>query len=67
MKYRLLKDAENDSAKAGCIVYKCMQCDYGLSSDDTALTGIQHVFVTLEEDGGYPGFTIPARDLEMVD
>lgn len=67
LKFKLLKDAQNDSAKAGTIVYKCRQCDYGLSSEDTRFTGIEHTFVTLKEDGGYPGFTIPVQDLERVE
>jgi hypothetical protein len=52
--------------KAGTTVYKCAKYDYGLSSDDTCSTGVEHVSVTLDPTGDYPFFTIPLRDLEIV-
>ncbi len=66
-KYRTLKDSiVEPSVKAGSIVYRQRGWDYGLASDDTRATGVEHVSVTLNEDGDYPGFTIPLRDLEEV-
>lgn len=50
-------------AKRGEFVYDRWGCDYGLSSDDTRATGVEHTTVTLNEDGSYPGFTIPRRHL----
>lgn len=47
-------------------VYQCKGYDYGTANDDTRLTGIHHVSVTLKEDGDYPFFTIPSEDLEEV-
>jgi len=53
-------------AEAGQVVYQCFKCDYGLASDDSRITGIEHASVTLKEDGDYPSFTIPKRDLELI-
>lgn len=50
----------------GTICYDFMRHDYGLASDDTRITGVPHVSVTLDPDGGYPSFTIVATDLEEV-
>lgn len=66
--YRVLKDsALSEEAKAGSVVYDCLGHDYGLASDDTRMTGIEHVSVTLKRSGGYPYFTIPRRDLKKID
>lgn len=54
-------------ALVGDIVFDQHGYDYGLASDDTHFTGIEHVSVTKEADGGYPGFTIAKRDLEPMD
>lgn len=63
--YRVLKDsALCQDAKAGTVVFKQTMYDYGLAADDTAITGIEHISVSLKRHGGYPGFTIPLRDLE---
>jgi hypothetical protein len=64
MKYKLKVDRFQH--KAGAIVYDQRGYDYGLASDDTRYTGIQHVSVTLNEDGDYPGFTVAERDLEKI-
>lgn len=47
-------------------VYQCKGHDYGLASDDSRATGIEHVSVTLDPTGDYPFFTIPKTDLEEV-
>lgn len=66
-RYRLLREATtNSETKAGDIVYSCASHDYGLASDDSRMTGIPHVSVTLKSDGGYPFFTVPRRDLEVM-
>lgn len=52
--------------KAGTIVYPLKRHDYGLADDDTRITKIQHISVTLEEDGDYPSFTVPAYDVERI-
>lgn len=66
-KYRMLRDATTDAtAVAGSIVYGCAKYDYGLASDDTRMTGIQHVSVTFNPDGDYPFFTVPEHDLEEI-
>lgn len=54
-------------AKAGDAVYDQRGHDYGLASDDTRITGIEHVTVTLNENGDYPGFTVPKHHLIKVD
>lgn len=64
MKYNLLQDRFEHAA--GTIVYALKAYDYGLSSDDTHSTGIEHISVTENENGGYPFFTIPVADLEIL-
>lgn len=44
---------------AGTIVHECERHDYGLRRDDENYTGVEHLFLTLNKDGDYPGFTIP--------
>lgn len=48
---------------AGTRVTKLAKYDYGLSSDDSRAFGIQHVSVTLNENGDYPSFTVPVSKL----
>jgi hypothetical protein len=50
-------------AKRGDFVYDQIGYDYGLASDDTRWTGIEHTSVTLKENGDYPGFTVPVKHL----
>ena len=51
-------------AQAGARVYELMHHDYRLARDDTNLTGVPHVSVTLKEDGDYPSFTVAEEELE---
>lgn len=61
----MLTDSQiNPDAVKGTIVYKAAKADYGCASDDTAMTGIPHISVSLKPDGDYPFFTHPLRDLE---
>ena len=63
-KYIMLADSKvNTDVKEGTVVYEYLKHDYGLASDDTWITGIEHVSVTLNEDGNYPSFTVPVTDL----
>lgn len=52
---------------AGTIVYDAGCYDYSLAADDTRLTGVEHVSVTLNSSGGYPFFTIPKRQLDKAE
>jgi len=58
-----LRVARND-VPAGTVVYKSTRYDYGLASDDTRYTGVEHISVTLKEDGDYPFFTVPKHNLQ---
>ena len=62
--YKLLKDTFEH--KAGTIVFDLASYDYGLASDDTRQTGIEHVSVTLNEDGDYPSFTVAKADIQEI-
>lgn len=63
--FRILRaDRAASKVSIGDTVYRCAGHDYGCSSDDTAMTGIPHISVTLDSSGGYPFFTIPVEDLE---
>lgn len=60
--------ADRSAAKVeiGQLVYDCKRHDYGCASDDTRMTGVEHVSVTLDPEGDYPFFTIPTADIEAV-
>lgn len=51
----------------GTVCYRLRGFDYGVASDDTRMTGVQHVSMTLDPEGDYPSFTVPEKDLEVVD
>jgi hypothetical protein len=53
-------------AKGGDAVFALKGHDYGLASDDSRITGVEHVSVTLKSDGSYPSFTVPAADLKEI-
>jgi hypothetical protein len=38
---------------------------YGVSSDDTRATGIEHMAIA-DNESGYPFFTIPCADVERL-
>lgn len=65
--YRVLRVSTKcgacDNLRPGEVVYKQRGYDYGLSSDDTRATGVEHITVTRDPEGDYPGFTIAKRDL----
>ena len=64
MIYRLKR--ERLGWPAGTLVYPLKMHDYGLASDDTRATGIEHISVTQDPTGGYPSITATYDDLEEV-
>ncbi len=65
--YRMLKDSSLEpKAVIGTIVYGISHHDYGLASDDSRMTGVPHISVTLNSEGLYPFFTVPLADLEAL-
>lgn len=65
-RYKLLN--ERFEHKAGSLVNQAMSYDYGLARDDANWTGVEHVSVTVDPNGGYPFFTVPLHDLvELYD
>ena len=68
MKYKITKSGTNSgNFPAGTIVYDLRGHDYGIASDDTRMSGIEHVSVTLDPDGNYPSFTVVKDDLEKIE
>jgi hypothetical protein len=63
MKYILLKDRFEH--KAGTTVYFYTGPTYGLVSEDTFDSGIEHLAVTLKPDGTHPFFTVAIDELEV--
>lgn len=61
MKYELINDRLEH--KKGTIVYDYVGHDYGLASDDTNYTGVEHISVTRDPEGGTPFFTTPIDNL----
>ena len=67
-KYEMLKDSRLcEEAKKGTTVYRCNKPDYGCASDDTMMTGVPHISVTLDPSGDYPFFTVPEPDIRALD
>lgn len=62
--YKLLQ--ERFEHEAGTIVYDSAKYDYGLSRDDTMMTGVHHISVTTNADGDYPFFTVPVDQLQKL-
>jgi hypothetical protein len=58
--------ANEAKATAGTIVFACAKHDYGLARDDTRMTGVPHISVTMKSDGDYPFFTVPEDSVEEV-
>lgn len=54
---------EHHGHPAGTIIYHATGYDYGMASDDTRMTGVEHTSMTLEPSGDYPTFTVPYRDI----
>lgn len=64
--YRLRETFGRENIIKGTVVYRQSGHDYGLAGDDTRLTGVEHISVTLNKNGDYPGFTIPRYLLEEI-
>lgn len=60
------KAAGNPELPIGSTVYLQRGHDYGLARDDSRANGHEHVSVTLNPDGDYPGFTIRRDLLEAI-
>lgn len=50
----------------GDIIYKCVQGDFGVASQDSRMMGARFISVTYEKDGDYPFFTIAYDDIQKV-
>lgn len=59
-------DRAASTVEVGDTVYYCKGHDYGCANDDSRMTGIEHVSVTINEDGDYPFFTIPRADISPL-
>lgn len=47
----------------GDIMELCDKYDYGLTRDDEAVTGEEHIF--LSYDGDYPGYSLPLSSVSL--
>ena len=67
-KYVFVKDWERGDSvfKQGDVVTRCRLVTYGLCSYDAHATGIGHMAMTLDSDGGYPFFTVPINVIEPL-
>ena len=65
MKYKLL--VKRFEHEVGTICYKFNKYDYGLTRDDSCVTGVSHTAVTLDPEGkDYPFFTVPSDHLKII-
>lgn len=60
--YRLR--APHDGLLIGTICYRLSMWDYGVAGDDSRRYGTDHISMTLDPRGNYPGFTVPTYLLE---
>lgn len=58
--------ADRFDSKAGDVVYSAAVSDYGLTAFDAQMTGVDHISVTVNADGGYPTFTVPSHTLVEI-
>jgi len=66
--YKMLVDSRLEpKATKGTTVYDCRGYDYGTASLDTRMSGIEHMSVTLDPEGGYPFFTVPVDAVELIE
>ena len=66
-KYRVVDNSRSAIETAvGDIVYLCNKYDYDCSNDDSRIFNEEYISVTRDETGDYPLFTIPARDVEII-
>ncbi|OOG85691.1 hypothetical protein B0E42_12875 [Pseudomonas sp. A25(2017)] len=67
MKYKMLQDSViNPDVKLGSLVYDCVEEDFGCAKAESDFTGLPHISVTLDPDGGYPCFVAPLGILEVA-
>lgn len=64
-KYCLTKKVHGHPA--GTICYEARHHDYGLASDDSRRTGIEHRSMTLEPSGDYPAFAVPVDEFKLAE
>jgi len=65
MKYKLL--TERFEHEVGTVCYDFIWHDYGCARDDSYYSGEPHISVTLDSEGkGYPFFTVPLHNLEIL-
>ncbi|AWH15524.1 hypothetical protein [Pseudomonas phage 98PfluR60PP] len=65
--YEMLSNSTIESeATKGKTVYKSTKHDYGCASDDTRITGVEHISLSLKPDGDYPFFTHPVHLLKEL-
>ena len=65
-KIKMKLKRESFGKPAGTEVFKCQKYDYGLARDDTNMTGVDHISVSLNPDGDYPSFSVPEADIERT-
>ena len=65
-KIKMKLSRERFGKPAGTEVFKCQEYDYGLARDDTNMTGVDHISVSLNPDGDYPLFTVSEADIERT-
>ncbi len=53
----------NLNLNPGDIMERCDKYDYGLTRDDEAVTGEEHIF--LSYDGYYPGYSLPLSSVSL--
>lgn len=59
--YKLIQG--HNGLQEGTVVYLSNQFDFGLANEDTRVTGVRHLSVTLDSEGDYPLFTVPESNL----
>ena len=65
MKYKLL--TKRFEHPEGTIAYPYKYHTYGLLGDDQRETGVEHIALTLKEDGDIPFFTIPRSHVQKLE
>ena len=56
----------SEDVQEGDMVQEFTDHDYGLASDDTRATGVEHISVVPCAEPNGPSFTVPLSDLEEI-
>lgn len=59
--------SSDENLRPGDVVYSIAGYDWGIASEDSRSSGIDHTSVTYSPEGKHPFFTIPKDDIQLIE